>query len=286
MKRASIITAAAIAAAVIGSAGVSLAASAGTSASPATDVHGCVYLHANRTLEHVYSLAGRGGGCPSGTFPVSLAGTPGGTGPAGPAGPAGSTGPAGPQGPAGPAGASAGPLSVTASTAVTARDDSGSHGNWATDAFTRTVTVTRHGAAPASDCGSGATGCWFYTASLADSGTFATDASASSPNAGTAISGTVLGSMAGGSKVEFYASSGSPSAAGVPAVVSGDSPSTAAWVEQFFPGATQFSAPSLLNWSWTYSAPATCEQWTDALSNGDGAQPGDGDITGVNACAG
>jgi len=173
---------------------------------------------------------------------------------------------------------------VTASTSVSNRDDSGNHGNWATDTFVRTASITRHEAAGVSDCGGGATSCYYYTGSVTDSGSFVTDTGANSPNAGVKISGTVDGTMTGGSKIEFYASSNTPSAALVPATLSGDSPSTTAWVEQFFPGGTVFSAPSLLNWSWNYQAPATCEQWVDAYNNSDGSLPADGDITGVNAC--
>lgn len=212
-----------------------------------------------------------------GTGPAGAAGAPGA------AGPKGATGPAGPKGPAGPAGPSAG-LTVSASTSISGRDDSGNHGNWAVDAFVRSVTVTRHSAVAVSNCGSGATSCWYYTAALTDTGSFATGAGAKSPDAGTAIAGTVQGTMTGGSKIEFYASSNLPAAAAMPATLTGDSPSTTNWVEQMFPAGTTFSAPSLLDWSWTYSAPNTCETWVDAYNNSDGAGAGAGDITGVNAC--
>lgn len=71
----------------------------------------------------------------------------------------------------------------------------------------------------------------------------------------------------------------------MPATLSGDSPSTTAWAEQFFPAGTIFTTSSLLNWSWAYNAPNSCETWTDAYNNGAGGQAGDGDITGVNACS-
>ncbi len=96
--------------------------------------------------------------------------------------------------------------------------------------------------------------------------------------------------MTGGSKIEFYAGStdgswnGAPSAAGVAAPVSGDSPSTTNWVEQFFPQGTIFTTPQLLNWSWTHNAPSTCETWTDAFNNGAGNQAADGNIAGNNKC--
>lgn len=204
----------------------------------------------------------------------------------GPAGPAGSAGATGATGPAGPAGASYEPTTATATTAVTNRDDSGNHGNWATDAMSRTVTVTRQGAVSARHCGSGATACWFYTGTIEDSGTFTTVPGASSPDAGTPITGTQTGNMVGGSKIEFYASSDSPSPATALATVSGDSPTSSAWAEQLFPAGTQFAGESLTNWSWTYTdtSPANCETWTDAYNNGGGSQAGAGDITGSTHC--
>jgi hypothetical protein len=244
-------------------------AAAGAATSSPT-FYACVNLHAKPYTvvpwRGIWYLKETQHSCPAGSFAISW-------------------NQAGPQGPAGPA-----TLSVTATTAVSNRDDSGGHGNWALDTFTRVVTVTRHSAVDVSHCGQGAVICYYYTASLADNGTFATVAGALSPNAGTAISGSVQGSMTGGSKIEFYAGSadgswdGAPSATAVPATVTGDTPATTTWVEQFFPSSTVFTSPQLLNWSWTYSAPNTCEQWVDAYNNGDGAQPADGDITGVNAC--
>ena len=209
------------------------------------------------------------------------------TGPAGPKGATGATGAQGATGPQGPAGPS--DLTVSTSTSVSNRDDSGGNGNWATDAMVRMVTITRHEAAAVANCGDGAVTCWYYTATLTDSGTFTTQPGAFTPNQGLdngqKISGTVNGNFTGGSHIEFYASSNAPNASLVPATVSGDSPSTTNWVEQAFPGGTVFSVPSLLDWSWSYNAPATCEHWTDAFNNSGGQSKSAGDITGVNACA-
>ena len=210
--------------------------------------------------------------CPAGTTSIVL----------GAQGLKGAQGLQGIQGPPGPAGT---PVTATAAVSVSNRDDSGNHGNWATDAFTRAVTVTRHSAAPAANCGPAAVKCWFYTATLADSGTFTTKTGASSPDAGTVINGTVMGTFTGGSDIEFYASSGTPGASAVPGTLTGDSPSTTSWVKQFFPDGTLFSSPGLTDWSWTYVAPNTCEKWVDAFDNSDGTGAGAGDITGVNACA-
>lgn len=232
--------------------------------------------------------------CPSGYYQTAWnqtgpAGARGATGATGPAGPAGSAGAAGSQGAPGPA-----TLSVTATSAISNDPDGGGNGNWSTDSFTRTVTVTRNGAAPAADCGSGAAQCWFYTASLQDQdGTFTTDSGAFAPNqagasAGSKISGLLAGTFNGGSAVEFYASSGSPSSAGVPVTVDvskGGYVGSQNWVEQFFPKDTQFSTPNELNWSYVYSTNTTCESWTDAYNNSDGQSTTAGNITGTNACS-
>lgn len=239
----------------------------------------------------------------------------GATGPAGPQGPIGLTGPAGPkgdtgatgaqgatgpQGPAGPAGQNAQLVTATATTAVSDRSDSGHHGNWAKDAFNRAVTVTRHGAVAVSNCGgnatNGVTSCYYYTADLSDTGSFTTDSGANSPNAGTPINGVVTGTLTGSSKIEFYASSGTPDGSLVPTVYTGDALGSSAWITQFFPttgttsgslnGTAFGSGPSNeINWAYHYAAQNTCETWDDNYNNGGGGQAGDGDITGVNHCS-
>ncbi len=196
----------------------------------------------------------------------------------------GATGPAGPAGPEGPPGAPA-ILTVSAQTSVSDRQDSGNHDDWAVDAFIRTVSITRHSAVDVSDCGSGAVDCWFYTGSLTDSGSFSTIGGASSPNAGDPIHGAVTGTMTGGSEIQFYASSNAPSAAGVPATMSGNSLATSGWATLFFPNSAVVTPLTLKNWSWTYSAPNTCETWVDAFDNGGGSGASAGDVQGVNACS-
>jgi hypothetical protein len=169
-------------------------------------------------------------------------------------------------------------VSVMAATNLTNRPDSGLHGNWALDNLTRTVALTRQHAAEASKCGGGATTCWFYTASLVDNGSFTTIDGAKSPQAGATINGTVTGTVSGGTKIEFYASSGEPNPDGVPVNVDGAGHPTSTWVNAFFPDGTVVTTSNLLNWSWTYSAPATCEKWVNAFDGNSG------DIRGVNAC--
>lgn len=192
-------------------------------------------------------------------------------------GPAGPAGPAGPQGPAGQNGNDA-ILSVTAASSLTDRPDSGLHGTWAKDNMTRTVVVTRQKAAKASNCGGGATKCWFYTGSIVDNGTFATVAGGKSPQAGLDIAGTVNGSVAGASQIEFFASSDAPNPALVDATVVGAAHPTGEWVKMFFPAGTVVTDTDLLDWAWTYTAPGTCEKWVNAKAGNTG------DIAGVNAC--
>jgi len=176
-------------------------------------------------------------------------------------------------------------LTVTAQTAVSARDDSGLHGDWAKDAMVRTITVTRQHAAKAADCGASSSQCWFYTGTLTDQGSFRSTDGALSPNAGVAISGNVSGTFSGGAQVEFYADSDSPSAATVPSTTTGDSPSTSTWAEQLFAAGTNFAGVALPEYSWTYSAPATCEQYSELLKGSTGPETDTGDIQGVNHCS-
>lgn len=200
-----------------------------------------------------------------------------GSGAQGPAGPAGPAGAVGPVGPAGPKGDSA-LVSVSAMSSLTNRPDSGTHGTWATDTLTRNISITRQHATNSSNCGPTATTCWFYTGSIADNGTGVTVAGANSPEAGTAIAGVVNVTISGASKIEFYASSDAPNPALVDATVNGSAHPTAQWAAMFFPAGTKVTDSDLLDWAWTYSAPATCEQWVNAKAGNTG------DITGINGC--
>ena len=194
----------------------------------------------------------------------------------------------GPRGPAGGGGAGA---TATGTTAVTNYVDVGNFGDWAVDTFTRTMTVTEHGAVAVSNCGgtptNGISTCYYYTATMVDTGNFQTDSGADSPDAGVAIHGIVSGTLTGGSDFEFYATSATPSASHVPATDNAGAstyPSTGDWPEVFFPAGTSFGAISELNWSFSYTAPNTCEKWVDAYNNVHGTGTGAGDITGVNHC--
>jgi len=285
MRRA--LVSAAIGAAVVGSAGTALAV---TGSSPSPVFSGCI-AGANRALINVHKAASVT--CAKGETEISW-------------NQKGQRGPVGPRGPAGPPGKPSKPVEASAVFNLTGRDDSGSGGNtWAKDNITRTVTVIRQDAVPATDCGTSATQCWFYTMTVSDTGTFTTqpgltpNQGCTEPNSqscsGLDISGTVVGSLTGGGDQEFYADQPAPAA---PKVLSftGDGPTgTSTWYALFFPSSTNFGFPTATtagqpwtNWSWSYAAPATCETWTDAYNNGsgNGSYAVDGNIAGINQCAG
>lgn len=277
MRRALI--SAAVAAAVVGSAGTALAVT-GSSSSPVFS--GCI-AGTHRALINVHKAASVK--CAKGQTEISW----------------NQTGPRGRRGPAGPPGQA---IQASAVFNLTGRDDSGGGGNnWAKDNITRTVTVIRQDAVPATDCGSSATRCWFYTMTVSDTGTFKTQAgltpnqSCTEPGgqtcAGLDILGHVVGSLSGGGNQEFYADQAAPVA---PKVLSytGDAPiDTSHWYTLFFPSTANFGFPTpttagqpWTNWSWSYVAPRTCEMWTDAYNNGagNGSYGTDGNIAGRNQC--
>jgi hypothetical protein len=176
---------------------------------------------------------------------------------------------------------------ASATTTFQAHPDSGNHGNWAVDDFTRVATVTFVSAdSTLTDCGAHATTCFVYAGTIADAGSFSGISGALSPQAGVTLAGNPSGPFKGGSDVKFFSSSDTASATGVPATVTGaGAVTTTNWVEQFFPAGTTFgTGPTLTNWSWAYSSPASCENWVDAFNNGSGSHPVDGDITGVSHC--
>jgi hypothetical protein len=171
-------------------------------------------------------------------------------------------------------------VSVTAVTHLTNRSDSATDGStWAKDNFNRTAIVTRQHASPASKCGPAAVTCWFYTETNSDMGTFTTVAGANSPQHQVSINGVVSGSMVGANHLEFYADSATPKASRVPATLSGDTgASSGTWPAKFFANGTTVTDPTQIGWSWTYTAPSTCEAWTNSVNGNTG------DVTGTNAC--
>ncbi|HUC58533.1 MAG TPA: hypothetical protein VMA95_14110 [Streptosporangiaceae bacterium] len=278
---------AAVLAVGVGTAGTALAVSGGSS----PVYSGCI-AGKTRALVNVHKASSVK--CSKGETEISWNRT-------GPAGPKGATGR---RGPAGTAGKPYQPVEASAVFTLNGRDDSGNGGNWAKDDITRTVTVLRQGAVPVSDCGGAATACYFYTETISDTGTFTTDAEASTPNQactepggqscdGLKISGTVVGSISGGGDEEFYADQATPAAPKTLSYTGNGPTDTTDWYKLFFPADTIFGSPSgsaagdpWTTWSWSYAAPSTCETWTDAYNNGDGngTYAADGNIAGLNQC--
>jgi hypothetical protein len=203
---------------------------------------------------------------------------------------------------AGAAHASTRPVAATSHTWILNDPDNG-HGTpseWAVDTIHRTVTVTRGAQAPAADCGLSSGACWAYTAALRDTGTFETIPGAGTPNqacagcAGEKVkSPAVDGFLSGNYQISFYASSGTPKASLVAKVHDdhgqpANPPFTSStWPKQFFPAGTSFGGAFGGPYSWTYTAVVlkgflqfTVQQWVDSSANGDGNQPGDGNISG------
>jgi hypothetical protein len=177
---------------------------------------------------------------------------------------------------------------VSATTALHARPDSGYGGNtWANDSLSRQAVVTLNGADfTLTDCGAAAASCYNYSATISDAGTAYAITGATSPGSqAVPIKGTPSAAVKGNATVTFHASSSSPDATLVPTSLTGSGDamqSTTNWVEQFFPSGTTFgSGPVLTNWSWTYDDTANCQTWVDALN---GTKATSGDITGVNMC--
>jgi hypothetical protein len=224
------------------------------------------------------------------------AGAPGAKGDTGATGATGPQGPQGPQGPAGPAGATGatgaqGPAgesamqTLTASTQVTQWVE---NGGWATDAYTRNLSLTRQYQVPSTAC-KGTPVCWFYAGTISDDGTFVAVDGHASPNTSfsTTISGAVTGTMVGGGSFEFYASTGDIDASRVPTTQVGKTGgvTTANWGRLAFPTGTTFINSSgtspLTAYKWIYSAGCPAQTWTDQINPGDdGKGPTDGNITG------
>jgi hypothetical protein len=183
----------------------------------------------------------------------------------------------------------------TATRQISNHPDSGAAGDyWANDNITRTATIKLVGPATRSDCGAGAAHCYAYTGTLSDQGTFTTIPGHLAPNQSGAYTGSVEktpaahGTINGGGRVTFYASSDHPNASLVTSVNNHGVPATGEhtttdWVEQFFPARTSFGAgPDLAPYSWSYATTGLHHEqhWTDSSTNGDGNQPADGNITG------
>lgn len=207
--------------------------------------------------------------------------------------------------------ASATTTSFTAVTSITNRDDSGTNSNgttsnWALDNFTRTATIFFHGLATQTHCpGIGAgLSCYSWTGTIKDTnGNFTTVVGDAVPGRGSLNGGpapvigtAVTGSMSGHFNYVFYTDQNASfaSASNVPTAVSGDSPGTGNWVEQFFSAGVHFWDASGntggneylgTTGGWTYTAgfgkdsacPMVASRWVDASPDW-GANAVDGNI--------
>lgn len=184
---------------------------------------------------------------------------------------------------------------VTASTSITGRPDSGGAGNtWALDAMTRTLAVTETGASA---------GVYSFTATVRDSaGTFAVQAGQLVPNQGTSPGARFgfqrrqSGTFSGGASFSFTATA-LPSAARVPHSATGSGPTdTSDWYKLAFPAGTTFGGTGIEdNWGWSYTDAEACnslggpavftQAWRDFASNdggqGSGGSPAQGGIVSV-----
>jgi len=213
------------------------------------------------------------------------------------------------------ASASVTPYASTASTAISNRPDSGVHGNWADDNFTRTATVNLVSEVALSYCG-GTTGtghCYHWTGTITDKGTFTTIVADTSPGNGDLNGGSaptmgeaITGSMTGSYSYDFYSSWKSANRKLVPATEDdqGNAPNgrstTDAWLEQFFGAGAKFfengAASNSLGTTgrWAYTAPLGADKacprvsssWVDSswpVSNPWGAAPSQGNILAPDA---
>lgn len=173
----------------------------------------------------------------------------------------------------------------TETTTLANRDDSGGHGTWAQDTFTRTATICQLPALTALHDGpAGPAG---YHAVVHDAGTFVTDAGPTlSPRDGKRLTGGVHGVFSGGYTEDFTAAPdfATFSDAYDHHSYSGAAPATTgAFISSQF---ADYAGKGLNDdWSWTYTTRCgdkPYEAWTDAASNNGGADS-KGDIRG-KAC--
>jgi hypothetical protein len=200
----------------------------------------------------------------------------------------------------------------TATQSVTNRDDSGANGsNWALDAFNATTVLHGDGIVANSNCPNIAIGaCHKITGSISDHGTFTTQVGNAVPGDGSLNAGpvpnigvAVTGPMSGSLSYTFYANQpiADASAGNAPGSVSGDTPSTGQWPEQFFTPGTQFwdtsgntggaeylgSGP----FNYVYTAalnsdtqcPNVSGRWVDSSTDSDGSAPSGGNILAPDA---
>lgn len=171
-------------------------------------------------------------------------------------------------------------LTVSADTMVTDRPDTATDGSvWAKDSMLRKITITRHGAVKASECGAGAVKCFYYTGTITDNGTFTTVAGAHGPNSQTPINNIVNGTILGVYEFEVNANTDLVDPSKVDSTVTGASPTTGDWYKGFFIPGTQFGGYANTDYSYDYFAAKTCEHHRQSAKDGNVK-----DILGVNLC--
>lgn len=175
---------------------------------------------------------------------------------------------------------------VTATTAISNRPDSGHGGIWASDTISRTVTVT---VAPVQTAPAGSTN---YDVTITDKGSFTTLA-ALAPNQSTAgvhVAAGATGTLTGTYALAVVAPTSDTLTGTVPATeddqnstTSKQFVSTTDWPKQVFADQTKVTVTGGA-YSWTYTDGKNCQQWVDSSANGDGNLAADGNITGVDSC--
>jgi hypothetical protein len=210
------------------------------------------------------------------------------------------------------AGASAATTGFTATQSVTNRDDSGANGgNWALDAFTAVTNLHGDGIVANTFCPGIAIGaCHKVTGTISDRGTFTTQVGNAVPGDGSLNGGSVpnigvavTGPMSGSLSYTFYANQGiaDASVSNAPSSVSGDTPTTGQWPEQFFTPGTQFwdgsgntggaeylgSGPFNYVYTAQLSSDSQCPnvsgRWVDASTDNSGSAPSGGNILAPDA---
>jgi hypothetical protein len=179
---------------------------------------------------------------------------------------------------------------VSASTSITGRPDSGLNGYWATDGtqaapLRRAASLTLQSEVALSLCG-GHTGtghCYHWTGKVSDAGGFVTTVDGTSPGAGDlntgpapAIGAAATGTMKGSITYDFFSSWKTASAATVGTTendggnLPGGSSTTSLWPEKFFgKGATFYQANTQVTLtSGTLEAPGGAWAWTYTLGFG------------------
>lgn len=167
--------------------------------------------------------------------------------------------------------------SVSATTHLTNRPDSGGNGTWATDTLTRTFKLTLV---------SQSAGIYTYTGTVCDGGTFLTIPGAFTPNQGAPFTGDTIADLVKGTvngTAFFSFTADQPADISLVPPTGDPGAPTSTWYQQAFPAGTVFGGTGLENnWSWSYQVIQGffIQNWLDAASNSGGQVPSAGNITG------